>query len=192
MSDTLILLFHPDLSRSQANAALADAVADLPGLEIVDMYRLYPTGLIDVAAEVGRLLAARRVVLQFPVHWYAPPALLQQWKDAVLTRMYYLANETEGKHFAGTPLLVAATAGNGEESYRASGMNLFPLAELLRPLQAMAQRCGLPWSPPFLLYLANKLDAPALAEAGRRYHRELVDWVGRTTTRSSAASCLAG
>ncbi|PZW50331.1 putative NADPH-quinone reductase [Humitalea rosea] len=169
MSTTTILMFHPDPSRSRANATLAAAAAELPGVEVVDMQALYPTGEIDVEREVARLLAAGRIVLQFPVQWYATPPLLKAWQDSVLTRMFYIAYEREGRALEGTPLLVAATAGNTPAAYAPTGANLFSLEELLRPLEATAHRCGLPWSQPFLLFGANRLDAPALAEAAGRY-----------------------
>ncbi|QOT80932.1 NAD(P)H-dependent oxidoreductase [Cupriavidus basilensis] len=169
MSKTLILLFHPQFGQSRANRALCNAASTLPGVEIADLYALYPDGAIDVDAEVRRLLGAERIVFQFPLQWYATPALLKTWQDAVLTRMFYIAYETEGRALEGKPMLVAATAGNVQQAYGPGGVNLFALAELLRPLQATANRCGLPWSAPFLLYEAGKLDDQALAAAGKRY-----------------------
>jgi putative NADPH-quinone reductase len=169
MPKTLILLFHPNMAQSKANRALAAKAAELPDVDIVDMQALYPNGVIDTPHEVARLLAAERVVLQFPVQWYATPPLLKAWQDTVLTRMFYVAYETEGQRFEGTPLLIAATAGNAPEAYGPTGQNLFPLATLLRPLQAMAHRCKLPWAKPFLVYRANRSDATALAKAANRY-----------------------
>lgn len=183
---SLILLFHPGLLPSKANAALAAAAASLPNVEVVDMYALYPTGTVDADAEVARLLAAERIVLQFPIHWYAPPPLLQAWQNAVLTRMFYILYEAEGRRLEGTPLMVAATAGNTPEAYEPDGQNLFPLAELLRPLQAMANRCGLPWAEPFLTYRADKLDETELAAAAEAYATRLRTWASRKTQRAAA------
>lgn len=183
MSKTLILLFHPDLSRSRANAALVAAAARLPGVEVTDMYALYPDARIDADREVARLLSADRIVLQFPIRWYSTPPLLQAWKDAVLTRMYYIAYETEGCRLEGKPLLVAATAGNVPEAYAPDGANKFTMAELLRPLEATAHRCRLPWQPPFLLYRADKLDDLSLHGAGRDYAAILETWRKDDTRR---------
>lgn len=136
MSKTLILLFHPDLTRSRTNAALAAAAAKLPGAEIVDMQAAYPQGidfLKDSEREALRLLSADRIVLQFPVQWYSTPPLLKAWQDAVLTRMFYIAYEQEGRKLEGTPLLIAATAGNVPEAYREGGRNMFPMIELFAP-----------------------------------------------------------
>ncbi len=172
--DTLVLLFHPRFAQSATNRALADAAAALPGVQVVDMAALYPEGTaIDVDAEVRRLLSARRVVLQFPVQWYSTPPLLKAWQDAVLTRMFYMAYATEGRYLEGTPLLVAATAGNVPEAYTPAGSNLIPLAELLHPLHATAHRCGLPWAEPFLVYRAGKMGAAELAGEAARYAARL-------------------
>lgn len=184
MTDTLVLLFHPCLAKSKVNTALAGAAATLPGVEVVDMYALYGDGSIDVDAEIRRLLNAQRVALQFPVQWYAPPALLQSWKDAVLTRMYYIAHASEGSRFEGTPLLVAATAGNTQAAYSADGINLFPLNDMMRPLMATANRCGLPWAEPFYVYEANRLDAAGLQERAMHYYKHLHDWIHRTSATS--------
>lgn len=176
MSKTLILLFHPDLNRSRANAALAGAAARLPGIEVADMYAFYPDGAIDADREVARLLSADRIVLQFPIQWYATPPLLQAWKDAVLTRMFYIAYPTEGRLLEGKPLLVVATAGNVPEAYQRGGANKFTMEELLRPLEATAHRCSLLWQAPFLVYRADKLDDLSLHGAAKDYAAILETW----------------
>jgi putative NADPH-quinone reductase len=188
---TLVLLFHPDVTRSKANAALADAARTVPGVEVVDMQALYPDSRIDMftvgAAEAERLLSAERIVLQFPVQWYSVPALMKAWIDAVLTRMYYIAYQAEGRRLEGTPILVAATAGNVPEAYSPTGQNLIPLAELLNPLRATAYRCRLPWAEPFLIYRADKLDASELAAAASSYAAMLRDWIAEPGSARAAA-----
>ena len=67
MTKTLILLFHPDLAHSKANAALAAAAAKLPAVELVDMQAIYPHGIDlskDGEREARRLLECDRIVLQ--------------------------------------------------------------------------------------------------------------------------------
>lgn len=176
MTQTLILLFHPDIANSRANAALANAAACLPGVEVADLHALYPDGVIDDDAEVARLLAADRIVLQFPLQWYSTPPLLKAWQDLILTRMFYIDYEAEGRRLEGRPIMVAVTAGNTAQAYEPGGRNLYPLTDLLRPLEVTANRCGLPWAEPFILFEANKLEAAALSEAGRRFVSRLKDW----------------
>ena len=177
MPSTLILLFHPDLPHSRANVALADAAAARPGVEVVDMHAAYPEGIDmerDGAAEAARLIAADRLVLQFPVRWYSTPPLLKAWQDAVLTRMFYIAYEAEGRALEGRPLMVAATAGNTADAYRPGGRNLFSFSTLFAPLQATANRCGLVWAEPFVVYRADKLEPAELKAAAAEYAAALV------------------
>jgi putative NADPH-quinone reductase len=129
MTQTLILLFHPDLERSKANAALQAAARTVPGAVVWDLHARYSDGVIDMIAdgeaEARALLKADRIVLQFPIQWYSTPALLKTWQDAVLTRMYYIHAATEGDRLAGTPLMIAATAGNTAAAYGRGGANHF-------------------------------------------------------------------
>lgn len=173
MAKTLILLFHPDLAQSRTNSALAKAASTLPDTEVVDMGAQYPDGRIDSQTEVTRLLAADRIVLQFPVMWYSTPPLLKAWQDAVLTRMFYVDYDGEGRLLKGKPLMVAATAGNVPAAYSAAGQNLYPLEDLLAPLHAMAHRCGLVWTAPFIVYGANKPTGTEQAAAGQAYAARL-------------------
>ncbi|WP_424137059.1 NAD(P)H-dependent oxidoreductase [Roseomonas chloroacetimidivorans] len=173
MTEILILLSHPDFAASRANRALLEAASALPGVEVAHLEGLYPDGRIDGDAEVARLLAARRIVLQFPVQWYSTPPLLKAWQDLVLTRMFYVNARTEGTLIAGRAMMVAATAGNRPSAYSPEGANLFSLPELLRPLHSTAHRCNLVWQEPFLAYEARHAPEPVLAEAGRAYASRL-------------------
>jgi putative NADPH-quinone reductase len=180
---TSILLFHPEPARSQANRALATAAGTLADVEIVDMAALYPSvDSIDADAEVARLVAADRLILQFPVQWYSTPPLLKAWQDLVLTRMFYIRPQ-EGESIRDLPLMVAATAGNDRSAYTPDGANLFALEALLRPLQATAYRCGLRWADPFLLFRANKSSPEELAAAGRAYATRISAWRAGDTGR---------
>lgn len=188
MTKTLILLFHPDPARSRANAAMARAAAALPGVELVDMTAAHPDGLDlvrDGEAEAARLLAAERIVLQFPLQWYSTPPLLKAWQDAVLTRMFYLAYEAEGRRLEGRPLMIAATAGNTPEAYSHGGRNLMPMADLLAPLRATAHRCGLVWGEPFLVYRADKLSADELEAAAAGYAAALMRWIDASDQKAA-------
>jgi putative NADPH-quinone reductase len=184
MTKTLILLFHPDLSRSKANAALAAVAANVPGVEIVNMQSAYPSGMDmfrDGEREAARLLSADRILLQFPIQWYSTPPLLKAWQDAVLTRMYYIAYESEGRQLEGRPLMIAATAGNVPEAYRHGGRNLLPMIEILAPLRATAHRCGLVWADPFILYKADRLETGELEAASADYVQALQRWIDESS-----------
>lgn len=173
MPRTLVLLFHPDPAGSRANRALAEAARARAGVDVIDMHARYPDGTIDLARdgarEAARLTEADRLVWQFPLQWYSVPPLLKAWQDAVLTRMFYVAFDTEGRRLAGRPLRIAVTTGNVAEAYAEGGTASFSMSTLLAPLEATARRCGLVWQAPFVLHDARHLDDAALAAAGRRY-----------------------
>ncbi|NBJ11317.1 NAD(P)H-dependent oxidoreductase [Microvirga arsenatis] len=175
MPKTLILVAHPQMDASRANKALLAAVWRRPGIEIVDLYDASPDGQIDVEAQVRLLLDADRIVLQFPMQWYSTPPLLKEWQDQVLTRMIYLAFEREGRLLEGKPILVAVTAGAPERAYAPDGSNRFSVAELLKPLEATAHRCGLQWQEPFVLYDSRDASDEALRLSGERYAGRLCD-----------------
>lgn len=173
---TLILLFHRDPSRSRVNAALVNAARGLRDVQIADMTALYPQGIEmdrDGEREAARLLGAERIVLQFPMQWYSTPAAMKDWQDKVLTRMAYIHPDTEGAGLSGKPVMIAATMGAAEATYRREGRNRFTVAELLVPLRATMNRLAMDWRDTFLLHGTADLDAVALANAGRSYRDAL-------------------
>ncbi|WP_448719245.1 NAD(P)H-dependent oxidoreductase [Microbacterium natoriense] len=115
-----------------------------PGNVVDLMGEVFAEGRVpdDVAEEQRRLAAADLIVLQFPLWWYGPPAILKGWFDRVLTNGFaYGPNDPE----TGLPLrygdgllsgrraLVIVTAGEDDRSIGSRGISgdidqlLFPL-----------------------------------------------------------------
>ena len=136
---TVLLLAHPNFATSRANRALHAGIKDLPGLEIAELYALYPDGRIDSAAERERLLRADRLVLQFPLYWYSVPSLLKQWFDTVLTPILFNEPDVMAS-MAGLPVLAATTTGGVAASYQGDNPTTAALEELFAPLRATAQQ----------------------------------------------------
>lgn len=187
MPKTLILIFHPDFSHSRANRALAETAARAADTETFDVQSAYPDAKINIDREVERLLAADRIVFQFPIQWYSAPPIFQAWQNAVLTQMFYINYETEGRLLEGKQLLVAVTAGNTPTAYTPQGANLLPLREILNPLRATANRCGLQWSEPFIFYEAMKATDEQLQAGSQRY----ANWLGCKPTSRAISTKLA-
>ncbi|MFH8553625.1 NAD(P)H-dependent oxidoreductase [Streptomyces celluloflavus] len=163
---TLIVLAHPDLAASRANAALADAARAEAGVTVHDLYAAYPGLRVDIAHEQRLLLAHDRIVLQFPFYWYSAPPLLKAWLDEVLA--YRFAHGPGGTALRGKVLQVATTAGGAEEYYRPDGFNRFPVRDLLRPFDATAYVTGMRYAEPFVVHRAHRLtDTELAAETGR-------------------------
>ena len=174
---TVLLLAHPDFAASRANRALLAEVRDLPGLEVADLYALYPDGRLDFAVERERVLRADRLVLQFPLYWYSTPPLLKHWQDAVLTPVFYIEPDIAAAT-AGLPVVAATTPGG------ATGMTI---NELFAPLRATTRKCGWLWRAPFALHDVRNLDDDALARAGKDYRAAVLS-TPTLRKRSAAAA----
>jgi putative NADPH-quinone reductase len=180
MTGTLILNFHPDPARSRINAALADAAARLPEVEVRTMANDRQGATFDYAVEIERIVSAERLVLQFPVQWYSGPSLLADWMAQILTIAFYVRTQEDGARIEGRRLMIAAVAGNTPENYQPQGRVAIPLPELLRPFEAMARRCGLEWNEPFMVFRSSFLTDDELAREAGRYCERLEQFAERT------------
>ncbi|MEH6719442.1 MAG: NAD(P)H-dependent oxidoreductase [Aurantimonas endophytica] len=183
---TVLLLAHPQFATSRVNRALLDGLDDSPGLEVADLYALYPDGQVDYTVERERILRAHRLVLQFPLYWYSTPPLLKHWQDVVLTPLFYgepdIAASTRG-----LPLLVATTTGGPPASYRSDSLIGLSITELFAPLRATARRCGWLWQAPFAVHDVRNLDDAALARAARDYRSAVAATPTSRQTTGAAA-----
>lgn len=166
----LVLFAHPAYHRSRANFALVEAIRDLDGVTVHDLYEAYPDLLIDVRAEQERLLAHDAIVLQHPLYWYSAPALIKEWLDLVLTHGW--AYGETGRALEGKLWMHAVTAGGGEHSYGLQGENRLPVEDFLRPFEATAQLCRMRWRAPFVVHSSHM--RPSLADAARRYRAQVL------------------
>ena len=167
----LLVVAHPALHRSRANAALLEAAQARPDVTIHDLYQNYADFLIDVEAEQQRLLDHQLIILQFPMYWYSAPALLKEWLDMVW--LHGFAHGQKGTRLQGKTMLAAVTAGGDAGAYRPGGINRFSMAEFLRPLEATAHLCGLTWAEPFIVHDSIQLTEASRREATRSYAARL-------------------
>ena len=174
-SRLLLTLAHPALERSRASRAMLDAAEGLPGVKVHDLYEAYPDFVVDVPTEQARLKRHDVIALQFPIHWYAPPALLKEWLDMVW--LHGFAYGKGGEALKGKRLFVAATTGHPAESYHRRGEDRYSLDEFLRPLEQTAAFCGMTWETPFIVHNAVSKSATALKEEARRYRQRLISLV---------------
>lgn len=168
---------HPYPQHSRVNQALRQAVADLPGLQMRDLYALYPDFHIDVAAEQAVLTRSQAIVLQHPMRWYHTPALLSLWFEKVLSYGWAYGHDAEGRRaraLQGKRLLWAVTTGGSEVAYSVSGYNEHTLKEMAVPIRQTAAYCGLEWLEPHVLYGTGQLDDVTLARAAQAYRARLV------------------
>ncbi|MBG0807984.1 NAD(P)H-dependent oxidoreductase [Methylosinus sp. H3A] len=109
---------------------------------IMESAHAYSTGRqsADVVAEQAKLLAADAVILQFPLWWYSPPALLKGWIERVYAFGFAYGYKTGGNDYRfgdgilkGKRALVNVMTGGPAEDYGPRGVN-GPIDQILFPL----------------------------------------------------------
>ncbi|MFD9704470.1 NAD(P)H-dependent oxidoreductase [Lentzea sp. NPDC059081] len=139
VSDLYAQGFDPVLSERDLGdlAARPGNIAELAG-------EAYVQGRLpeDVRQEQAKVAAAELLVLQFPLWWYGPPAILKGWFDRVLTSGFAYGDDDPelgvprrygDGGLAGRKALVVVTAGEDERSIGPRGISgdldslLFPV-----------------------------------------------------------------
>jgi glutathione-regulated potassium-efflux system ancillary protein KefF len=170
---------HPYPSKSRVNRALADALRDLPDLDLRSLYALYPDFDIDVIAEQKALANAQLIVWMHPLYWYSVPALLKHWFDKVLA--YGFAYGDGGAALRGKHCLWVPTTGGDEQTYTPTGMHAHPFATFAPVIEQTARFCGMHWEPPHVVHGAYSIDERALDEHAARLVARLAPWRATAT-----------
>ena len=122
----------------------------------------------DVRAEIDKLLWADALILQFPLWWFAMPAILKGWVDRVFAYGFaYGVGEHSDKRWcdrygegtlAGKRAMLIVTAGGREEHYAPRGVN-GPIDDLLFPINhGILYYPGYDVLPPFVIYSVDRFD----------------------------------
>lgn len=186
MAKVLLYYVHPGQNHSQAGAALWAAAKAVDGITRVDLYGEYPRFHISIEKEQARLLDHDVIVLQYPVFWYATPALLKEWQDLVLEHGF--AYGTGGNALAGKALQLAVTAAGPEDAYRAEGYQGYALREFLRPLEQTARLCQMQFPAPFAVFAALKTARDDGLAAHAAAYRRLLEGLRDDTHPSETAA----
>ncbi|EEX12053.1 ribosyldihydronicotinamide dehydrogenase [quinone] [Citreicella sp. SE45] len=111
--------FH--VQAEQANAARKGAYAE------------------DIRREQARVAEADNVILQFPVWWGGPPALMKGWVDRVLSYgfAYVDGRRFETGLFRGRRAMISVTTGGTPERFSDAGI-YGPIDPLLMPIRKLA------------------------------------------------------
>jgi NAD(P)H dehydrogenase (quinone) len=114
-----------------------------------------------VAAEIGRLDRADLLILQYPMWWHLPPAILKGWLDRVFIygEVYTSKKRFENGRFAGKRAMIAVTVGTSPETYAFDGRS-GDIDLLLWPVNFSLAYVGYAVLAPFVAYGV---------EAGLRY-----------------------
>jgi glutathione-regulated potassium-efflux system ancillary protein KefF len=178
VADVLVIVAHPAMEQSRANRALMrEARRADSRVQVRDLYSLYPDYLIDTDAEQAQLAAAKLVVWQHPIQWYATPPLMKLWIDEVLA--FGWAYGPGGTALRGKDLWLVASTGGPQESYRPDSYNRYFFDAFLPPYEQTAALCGMRFLPPLLLHGAHRVNEADIAEHAAVYRQRLTsypDW----------------
>ena len=114
-----------------------------------------------VTAEIERLDRADLLILQYPMWWHLPPAMLKGWLDRVLIfgEVYASQKRFEKGRFVGKRAMLSVTVGTSEETYAFDGRS-GDIDLLLWPVNFSLAYVGYAVLSPFIAYGV---------EAGLRY-----------------------
>jgi NAD(P)H dehydrogenase (quinone) len=114
-----------------------------------------------VAAEIERLDRADLLILQYPMWWHLPPAMLKGWLDRVFIygEVYTSKKRFENGRFVGKRAMISVTVGTSPETYAFDGRS-GDLDLLLWPVNFSLAYAGYAVLAPFVAYGV---------EAGLRY-----------------------
>lgn len=121
----------------------------------------------DIAREQARLADADILILQFPLWWGGPPAVLKGWIDRVLAYgfAYVDGRRFESGLFRGRRAMLGVTTGGTVERFSEGGV-YGPIGPILMPLQRLALGyMGFDVAPPYVAH-----GVPRSGEAARRAH----------------------
>lgn len=171
MTRVLVVVAHPDLSRSRVNAAWTRALLEDGRATVRVLTDTLVGDGFDAVAEQRALAAHDRIVLQFPFRWYSCPPLLKTWIDQVLERGW--AYEPGGHALEGKELTVAVSTWSRASDYTTEGRYGRTMSELLSPFEVTALRVGMSYRPGFHVHDVGALSDADLAVTAKR----LVEWV---------------
>lgn len=135
----------------------------------------------DVRREQAKLVAADRVVVQFPLWWYGMPAILKGWFDRVFTNGFaFGVLDEDGRvrkygdgGLAGTTFLAVVSAGDRASALGTRGVS-GAMEEVLWPLlHGTAHYTGMRTLRPHLVASADRVDDVRLRTEQDRLRRRL-------------------
>ncbi len=137
----------------------------------------------DVKAEQEKLLWADVLILQFPLWWFAMPAILKGWVDRVYAYGFaYGVGEHSDRRWgdrygegtlAGKRAMLIVTAGGWAEHYSPRGVN-GPIDDLLFPVNhGILHYPGYDVLPPFVAYRLDHFDEADFPQAAERLRERM-------------------
>ncbi|MFF2841664.1 NAD(P)H-dependent oxidoreductase [Paenarthrobacter sp. NPDC057981] len=138
---TLVIVAHPNLEDSRANAARLAEMQTLADVTVHDLYGRYPNFEIDVAREQQLLRDHETLILQFPLCWYNVTPLMKAWFDAVLNYGFAFTLDGSASELNGKKAWLAVSVGSAMDTYTSEGVARRSLDEYLAPVRQTLEFC---------------------------------------------------
>ena len=151
VSDLYRTAFDP-VERPEHYASRADAERFAA---LGEQRNAWATGTLpaDVRAEIDRLERADLVILQFPLWWHGPPAMLKGWMDRVFVSggLYTSKMRYDAGYFRGRRALVSVTTGAPQAAF-GPGSRGGDFDTMLWSVHYSMHYMGFSVLPPFISY----------------------------------------
>lgn len=137
----------------------------------------------DIRAEQEKVAWADLLILQYPMWWFGPPAILKGWADRVFTRgfAYLPGRKYDTGLMRGKLAMLSVTTGTSADTYAPDGID-GALLDILWPVHnGLLRYCGFDVLAPNVTYMPRRLDDRERAAAldGYRAHLAGLDEVSR-------------
>jgi NAD(P)H dehydrogenase (quinone) len=129
----------------------------------------------DVLAELEKLQRADLLILQFPLWWFGPPAILKGWIDRTFVSgvVYGRSALFEGGRLRGKRAMVSVTTGAPRSAFGRDALN-GDILDILMPLhRGVLGFTGMTVLPPFVSYHVPYEGDEGRAGMLREYRRRL-------------------
>lgn len=129
----------------------------------------------DIHTEINKMHTADHLILQFPLWWFAVPAILKGWLDKILVKGF--AYDT-GKIFKegllrGKSASLILTTQSPESAYQTNGAHGATIEEFLRPLLHTLRFTGMEILTPYVIYQAYDMDQIRYAQTIEKFNTYL-------------------
>lgn len=151
---------------------------------LAEQRHAFGTGAVpcDVSHEIAALERADTLVLQFPLWWHGPPAILKGWFDRVFLSggLYTSRKRYDTGHFKGRRALVSVTSGAPEAAFGPGSRGGDP-AVMLWPIHYSLHYLGFAVLPPFWSFgvQGHGYAYEDEGKAAQRLKQRLTDWSDR-------------
>ena len=130
----------------------------------------------DILTEQDRLAAADLVIFQFPLWWYAVPAILKGWADRVLTYGFAYTDERQFDHglLRGKRAMLSVTTGGTAAELEADSAQTGTVDQFLKPFAGgVLAFVGMTVLPPFIVHAVGSMTQQARMETLDAYRAHL-------------------